>query len=202
MKIKILLIQVSILIMSLASCKKGSLDPFLSLRTRDSRIVGSWKFIEYNCVYTNSDSRFGGTETNTTMINLLNDTGQMTQYRNGIKTSYGYYKITSTLNIKKDGSFFYEELDNSNGANDTFYQTGSWTWQGKDSEKSRVKFSSESSSSLIPNPTVGNNFFNGGSFYIKRLSHNSLILESKFEKNYLGYSFEKVIVTCTLKRVK
>ena len=99
---------------TVSSCKKGENDPFLSLKSRTSRITGEWKLTEGT--YT-STSTFSGSTFNYTSIYT-----ETTCTSNGNTTPY-----SETLTIEKDGTYVVDFIDDG----DYYSVSGNWFFAGK-----------------------------------------------------------------------
>ncbi len=88
----ILFFAVIIAIPALNSCKKGSEDPFLSLKTRKARLTGEWVLQSGTETTTYGTSTYSATYTNTTV----------TYTWGGNSTTYAY---SETVEFNKDNTF-------------------------------------------------------------------------------------------------
>ena len=86
---------------SFISCRKGAEDPFISLRSRQNRLVGEWKLVNIEGKKITSTNRTSGGSVSVVIT---------TNYADSVKTVLD--DITNkdsvyfeTLNIKDDGSF-------------------------------------------------------------------------------------------------
>ena len=134
-KIIVVFLGLSILTGSFVSCKKGENDPFLSLKSRKSRLVGNWMVSheEITEVITNIDSTttistiFDGTTEMKSTVIVLDDT---------TKTYVDTMTYKLTLDIKKDGTY---KFSNINGNQlDVYIAEGTWMFIGK-SKKDNLK---------------------------------------------------------------
>jgi hypothetical protein len=148
-RVKFLLITISTLL--LVNCKKGKDDPFISLRSRDHRIVGTWKLVKGNVIYTKYLSR---------QINSYTETDQ-TISGDTIYNTNMTVPCTFSININKDGSTEYDYL-NSNTKD-------VWHWNDGVKNKSGIYLSM---STFIPWTCDYN-------FSIDRLTNKELILSYK-----------------------
>lgn len=94
MKVILVLLAIAVTVPFFNGCKKGENDPFISLRSRDARLMGEWTV-----------SKIEGTRTTDTKGNNVN----ITNYTNSLTTN------TTTF----DGS----TLTSSNVTNSTYYGT-------------------------------------------------------------------------------
>lgn len=98
------------------SCKKGEDDPFLSLRSRKSRVIGEWTIDTWKETSNyNSTSNFGSstdTETGTTVLdingnNYTSSTNETSVYSSGTDTYTSTMNGTAvaSLTFENDGTF-------------------------------------------------------------------------------------------------
>jgi hypothetical protein len=115
--------------MSFVSCKKGENDPALSLKSRTSRLVGTWNLVSGQ--ETKVDYDFGNQETftSTTVYNESSYT-ETTAFQDvsGTTTS-APQTISYTLeySFEKDGAFSLTQIEDGNSDIDK----GFWYWGGK-----------------------------------------------------------------------
>jgi len=95
MKLLTYLGVITMVVISLSSCKKGDNDPALSLRTRKARLTGEWEMTSMS--YTNAGSY-------TATGALSNGTKTETNDFGGTMVSYSY-PYTMNIEFLKDGSF-------------------------------------------------------------------------------------------------
>ena len=155
MKQKLLSISTVIAFTAISlSCKKGENDPFLSLKSRDSRITGIWELT--NLDYTETDTySYDGTTVTTTSTETY-DGSLLTMVSDGDVDTYSY---TYTLTIEKDGTYnVYIILDGYRNE-----KTGNWWWLDDKKRKTRIAFDDDL-----------------GSFEIDRLTNKELILKDDY----------------------
>jgi hypothetical protein len=116
-KIEIALLMLLAIVLAMPACKKGTDDPFLSLRTRKARLVGEWKLKEGTVKQTDAS----GTTTRTFNGSTVTITGPLPTQT---------IAHTETCTIKKDGTF--ESVINNNGTITT--TEGAWYFGGKNKE--------------------------------------------------------------------
>lgn len=106
------------LIVPFTSCKKGENDPFLSLKSRKSRLVGDWELTsgEVTTTSTGSGSTYTTTET-------YNGSSKVTSSTSG-SSSVTY---TETWTFEKDESF--SNTVNEDGK--SYVSSGFWQFGGK-----------------------------------------------------------------------
>lgn len=133
--------------LSISSCKHGDNDPFLSLRSRDARLKGTWNLSTVTGTYTIKETVFdifgnqstSGTGTRTI---TLTDAGALnvTQTVSGtvsnwipVNQDWSSYKLT--LDIQANGKCSSTETIQPKGSNNTRTATmdGKWMW-GNDSK--------------------------------------------------------------------
>ena len=107
----------------LTECKKGEDDPFISLRRRKARVVGSWKLTSGTKAETSSSTNSSSTDNYTYTESTYNYTGS---YTSGGTTSNssnaGVYSVK--VEFKKDGTFTHTEIMDS----DITITSGTWNF--------------------------------------------------------------------------
>lgn len=136
----------------MGACKKGENDPFLSLKSRNARIVGEWELVSSQA--NRLQTFFFEGITTTTETSTVFENGQ--EIITGEQTDTNYYELSLTLN--KDGSM--NVLTKS--AEETTGESGYWYWSNDSKKKSGIVF-----------------FEND--FHIDRLTDEELILHSNIE---------------------
>jgi len=150
---------------AMQSCKKGAEDPFISLRSRDSRIQGNWVLVEVNRTRTQ-------TTTNSTTNSTTTVVDTWTEFYDGTDLTYSYFNkiddglgnVTDTMYkevssysleviINKDNSYSYsesktEKTECNSGLQDctpvavvspeTNEGSDKGTWYWRDSKKNKV----------------------------------------------------------------
>lgn len=144
------------------SCKKGENDPFLSLKTRDSRIAGTWVLKSAEANSTEILTFDGTTETETTtqkfdgtVVTVVSPDGT------------GTYSMSQEITIEKDGSFMTKTVEDG----DISESTGSWWWLDDKKRKTRIAFDDDASS-----------------FEIDRLTGKELVLKVDYTSKYTSGS--------------
>ena len=141
------------------SCRKGPNDPFLSIRSRDSRIVGSWKIkglaIDSTVAMTSSLK----TDDRKYHIDFVNDSLKIFSDPNG-NTKDSVYKEILTIN--EDGSYIDSIVSKKNGTtlNKLRIVRNEWYWTEAKKKKDGIVL-------------VGY-----GAFRIDRLAWKELVLTS------------------------
>lgn len=168
----------------ISGCKKGDQDPFLSLRSRDGRLIKEWKLVKVEGTEISKDSyisptittiySFDGTTFQCTETTTINSTPTIT------KTT-GLY----TLEIKEDGTLSINETITTSGISSTttaLTSKGTWVWATGNKKKDHLLLSFNLS-------YINRNYFDGGLVYVSRLSSNELVLNSSSaESNATGVS--------------
>lgn len=133
--------------MFLAACKKGENDPFLSLRSRNARITGTWKLTSQET----SDTFVVGDITNANSTSYDGTTLNTTEA--GVTNSVNY---SQTIEINKDGT--YKMIIVEDGI--SYENQGNWWWLSSKKRKVRIAFDDD-----------------WGSFYIDRLKNKEMVLK-------------------------
>lgn len=121
-----------------SSCKKGANDPFISFKSRDARLTGTWKLVGINTV-----------NTSTTVVGVnVNKSESKTTYQNGIATTTTT-PGGSTSNSKFDyqitfdkGGVYKSSTNNYNSAavlTGTVESDGTWTWANDTKNKKNIQ---------------------------------------------------------------
>jgi hypothetical protein len=167
-----------IAIVSLQGCKKGENDPFLSLKSRDARITGTWELQS-----SETTDKAQVTSNNTGYIDIVTETYDgttLTQNDNGNFSSISY---TNEITIQKDGT--YTTLTTANGDKSEF--TGYWWWLNSKKNKSRIALDDDYDSFEIDRLT--------NKELVLKFSYNSVDTDSNgdvSEYTYEGsYTYEK-----------
>ena len=106
----------------LSSCKKGENDPFLSLKSRDSRITALWMLTSAESSVNNDGSIFTTNFDGSIMTNY---------YPGGFTDNYSY---SLTIEIKKDGT--YQSIETNDGDIETI--DGKWYWVNSAKNKTSI----------------------------------------------------------------
>jgi len=107
---------ISSIVLSTTSCKKGEEDPFLSLKSRNSRLKGEWVLKSGEIVYTNPSG------SNTTTYDGANKTVS------GLVPYTEAY--TESMTFEKDGIFSGITIEDG----ETITYEGTWAWLNKNKE--------------------------------------------------------------------
>jgi hypothetical protein len=125
--IKIAVAALVIASFGFSGCKKGDGDPFLSLKTRKSRVAGEWTLTKgegtrvttSGSMTTNEAIAYAdGVETTTTTTTPATATTTSTN------------KYTTEYDFEKDGTFTLTDTDNNNSTPDVTTTKGTWNFTG------------------------------------------------------------------------
>lgn len=125
--IKIAVAALVIASFGFAGCKKGEGDPFLSLKTRKSRVAGEWKTTSGTGTTTTVSGSFTSTET------LSYDGAIETKTTTTVPTTAtvtSTSKYTDEYDFEKDGTFKITHTDNDNTPADVNITQGTWNFTG------------------------------------------------------------------------
>lgn len=130
---RILLILSAVgLLTTVQSCtKKGENDPFLSFKSRNSRITGTWELTAMTSTYTNT--YISGGQTTITTSTTTYDGTLLTTVSGGGSNSIVY---SEEVTINKDGTYHAITVDDG----DTYEQQGHWWWLDDKKKKTRIAF--------------------------------------------------------------
>ena len=126
----------TVICLSLASCKKGDGDPFISFRSRKARLTGNWKVssLKSTFKYNNktTETTFDGTKKK--VVYTVIDTTIADSVYNIVTTTV--YTGETITDYNKDGSYYYlENFQNiATGNVVTIEATGNWYFMGENSE--------------------------------------------------------------------
>lgn len=114
-KIALLMLGVTLALSSitLTGCKKGPDDPFLSFRSRATRLSGTWK-LQSGTVKTTQNS--------------ISITTTYTDTKYTINNSSTDYSLSVTF--VKDGTYTSKEIEGTGALQGTTDATGAWNWVG------------------------------------------------------------------------
>ena len=120
MKNILILLFAFVCLVAIPSCKKGENDPFISFRSRDARITGKWKVVNYELIDNNNGS-----------INTSSLNGSiLTETINGNSTSYSY---SQNWEIQANGVLKYTYII------DGELLSGSVSWHWLDDNQNKTK---------------------------------------------------------------
>ena len=120
-------------ILAFNSCKKGENDPFISLRSRDARITGTWNLTGY-------------TKTQTQYMPFNQTTTTTTQTYNGSSmvvtsgSNSNSYTFSQEMTIEKDGTYSLMVINDG----DKSEETGYWFWLDGAKDKTYISIGGES----------------------------------------------------------
>ena len=126
MKKSISLLAISVVLIALffSGCKKGENDPFLTLKSRTSRLAKDWKLTSGSIteVSTYPDG-LGGTTTSTTVTTYTDATKSVSS--GGNTSTYAY---SEEITFDKKGTYEMTTIDDG----DASTEGGNWSWLRKD----------------------------------------------------------------------
>ena len=179
MKNVLIYILVFCMLIPFNACKKGSDDPFISLRSRNQRLIGKWKIIEsirikdrievYN--YGLSGDNF------TDKWNFKDNIGTLDRLYFHERDTLPF-EGESSIEFNSDGTLLYKERYIVSTYEDDLTTDGNWTWR----QTAKSKYSLEITD--IPGLGFGN-IFEGGILNLQRLSHGEITLESTTNHIYI-----------------
>jgi hypothetical protein len=125
---------------TISSCKKGENDPFLSLKSRASRLTGEWKLTSGTVKETTTSS-----SSSTTTTTTFTETTKTEVTTSGSSTDTDVYNYTQDIVFEKTGhysSLVVETQISSDGSDipsnfqvtTTDDETGNWAFLGKNKE--------------------------------------------------------------------
>jgi hypothetical protein len=162
----------------LDSYKKGENDPFMSLRSRKSRMAGEWTITKGEGTSTTSSPATSTTWT-------LDGTALTTTATVG-STTYPPVSstLTTTFTIEKDGTYKMTSTETAGSNTDVTTESGIWNFTGKVGEyknKDHVVFSPLVSTSQSGSGPVNTTTYTGDDspsylFYIDQLKNKEMIL--------------------------
>lgn len=168
-------------------CKKGDQDPFLSLRSRDGRLINEWKLTKIQGSII--QAHILPSPDVTTTINYSYDGAkysEITAVDTTSETVKVEYTGTYSMNIKEDGTVTINEVTTSltnSPVTKTLSSNGTWVWAAGNKKKDHLLLSFESTNFNFK-------MFNGGLVYINRLSSKELVLKINTSDSYATGSAE------------
>jgi hypothetical protein len=128
--------------LSVYSCKRGANDPFLSFRSRDGRLAGTWKLVGIN----------GSSKTTSVSGSSTNVSETTTKYENGTQTVTNSGGTTTSkydfeMTLEKDGAYTSKTTNYNNSGTllSTIDGDGTWSWLSDGKNKSNVVISDPTS---------------------------------------------------------
>jgi hypothetical protein len=176
MKTKFLKLVVLLLVTAtvLEGCRKGENDPLISLRSRDARVTGDWKLVEFES--TRTDFFSSGNMTFTDVRTTSYDGTTWTTTNPGGTNSYSYSR---NLLIEKDGTYIYSETNDG----DYEEESGRWSWLNDAKNKRRI---------LLDNHGIS---------YIDQLKNSEMVFVEEYEDSYTDADGETGTFTFTSRAV-
>lgn len=153
------------------SCKKGSDDPFISLRSRNQRLIGKWTIVESNSTRERTFAYPGTNDTATTKRTFKNNNGNIVFLMNGQISNPTAYEGSASIEFKADGTISYTEKHNASVDIIDLTLDGYWVWRQTAKSKYTLEITDEQGIGL-------GTIFGGGVFNLQRLSNNDITLES------------------------
>jgi hypothetical protein len=169
-----LIVMVGGLMMASSGCKKGENDPFISLRSRDARITGTWKFTEEDYSSTTTTTN-DGTTTLSSSTTKFDGSLMTTTYTYEGETHTESYSYSREMTIEKGGTYKIVVIED--GDKDEY--TGRWWWLNDNKNKTQISL-------------------DGSTYIVNQLKNSELILtrDSYSKSTNDGYVREN---TSTLK---
>lgn len=124
-----LIAAVALVFASTSCTKKGENDPFLSLKSRDSRITGTWNLS--SSTYTSTSSTTVGGTTTTSTFTTTYDGTLLTTVQGQTTNSSTY---SQELIINKDGTYSLKTTQDG----DITEGSGYWWWLNDSKKKTRL----------------------------------------------------------------
>lgn len=194
MKVVIMLLAIATVVPFFSGCKKGEKDPFLSLRSRDGRLMQKWalKTVEGTSVTsTTSTSTSGSTTTSSADKrtwtykfdgSTYTESWVRSQTSGSTTTTTGdtsvYSSASHEIEFQEHGAIAFTEkgiLNDKSGTSTSITTwkvdgtntgVGNWMWTESNKHKDQLVVT-------IPNGS----FFKSGDYYVYRLSHKELTLK-------------------------
>lgn len=122
-----------------SSCKRGKEDPFLSFRSRDGRLAGTWNLTGWEGKTTTTSISGSTTSVSTTTRSYTGGTLTATTTNSGGSSS-STSKFNFQMTLEKDGSYS-SKIDNFNASGTLTSSNngdGYWNWLSDGKNKSSV----------------------------------------------------------------
>lgn len=116
-------------VLTLEGCKKGENDPLISLRSRDARVTGEWKLVEFKSTRTKVS-----TDGTTTITETNSDSYDGDIWTRTTLAGTDSYSYSRSFIIEKDGKFTYKESEDG----DRLENSGRWSWLDDAKNKRRI----------------------------------------------------------------
>lgn len=152
----------------LDGCKKGPNDPAISLKSRDARLIATWKLTKIAGTRQSVD----GLGDPYTITYAYDGTTYTESYSGSSYSGTGSFEMT----IDKDGAISSKESFTPNGGSANVVSgTGTWYWYENDNSKSSVYVD-----------VYSDYLFNTGTYVIDELKSKELILHWAYTENDNG----------------
>ena len=167
--LKFALVMIVAVVFILPSCKKGKDDPFISFRSRDGRLMKTWKLTNIAGTYQGDAVTYDGSN--------LSVAGTVT-----------YKNATVQMTFDKEAAFSYTETKtiNLSTQSTTISDKGNWAWASASKSRDNI---------VIPVANFFGNSSSLGIYYIDELKASTLVLkyddETVTSVTNLTYTFEK-----------
>lgn len=172
------LILFAFIITNLASCKKGEDDPFLSVRTRKSRVVGDWTVKSGTMVYSYSNQNSSSSD-NVTFSGIAYTDVSSSTYNNTTTSVTNTGTFSYKINFVKDGSFKMTQVFDGS----TYITNGFWNFTsgiGKLKNKEQIVLNV---TSQVDGNSGNTSVFTGNkstmTFNIRELRNKKMVLTSE-----------------------
>jgi len=204
MKKQILKLSMAVAIIALvfSGCKKGENDPFISLKSRTSRLTNTWELsaMDYTTTSVNSTYTFSYKYSYSSGIQTVTST---TTVGGSSSTTTSTSTLTKKITFEKDGTYKVEINDDG----DLSTIEGNWAWLGKSkpaelADKEAVMLSStkEVDGSDTDNYSGKSNDFDDMLVFDKLSSKELVVLYDYTNTDSDGYSYtRKGTITFTKK---
>ena len=150
-------------------CKKGKDDPFISLYSRNHRLMHKWKLIK---IARTDVSNFS--QQQTTTVTFDGTTYTSTSSLGGSVSATGTYEMTIDKQGAVSWSSTYTQTAPTSGTADIRTGTSTWEWLGDNKNKDQLIISG------------GGSLFSGGQYYIDELKNKELILKRNSTSTVTG----------------
>jgi len=137
-------LQITIVLLAItitSGCKRGEEDPFLSFKSGDSRVTGTWELKSATYIMKQTTSMSGSVLTETYTVKFEN--GILTEIDPG--GNVGTSSYSREMTIEKGGT--YKLVERSDGYVDE--ASGNWWWLNDSKNKTRLAFDDDNSSYLV-----------------------------------------------------
>lgn len=174
---------VAIVLAGLFGCKKGEDDPFLSLKSRKSRLTGEWKVSQMTSKEAEQNTFFlTSSGTNSTYDGTTLTT---TEEHGGVSETYSS-NFSQEFTFEKDGTYKMVITETEDGESYTETTEGNWIFLGKNKNADLKNKEAISLSQTKFSTSDGEFESSGGSFQ----NYNTLII-SQLKNKELVFSFDE-----------